>query len=65
MLSTTARKNMYGTTLRGMYPWLLEMKSIDLVTLCKHINEILFLLCAKKLFFLKYIETQKSFWRDS
>jgi len=45
-----------------MYPWLLEMKSIDLVTLCKYINEILFLMCAKKLFFWKYIETKKSFW---
>ena len=55
---------MYGTAFRGMYPWLLEMKSINLVTLCKHINEILFLMCAKKLFFWKYFETKKSFWRD-
>ena len=47
-----------------MYPWLLEIKSINLVTLCKYINEILFLMCAKKLFFGKYIETKKSFWRD-
>ncbi len=47
-----------------MYPWLLEMKSIRLVTLCKYNNEILFLMCAKNLFFLKYIETKKSFWRD-
>ena len=39
------------------------MKSIDLVTLCKHTNENLFLMCAKKLFFWKYIETKKSFWR--
>ena len=53
---------MYGTTFRGMYPWLLEIKSIDLVTLCKYINEILFLMCGKKLFFWKYIETKKSFW---
>jgi len=43
---------------------LLEKKSIDLVTLSKHNNEILFLMCAKKLFFWKYIETKKSFWRD-
>tara|TARA_B100000287_G_C20503290_1_gene730004 strand:- start:696 stop:806 length:111 start_codon:yes stop_codon:yes gene_type:complete len=28
ILTTTARKNMYGTALRGMYPWFLEMKSI-------------------------------------
>ena len=55
---------MYGTALRGMYPWLLEMKSINLVTLCKHSNEILFLMCGKNLFFWKYIETKKSFWRD-
>ena len=47
-----------------MYPWLFEMKSIDLVTLCKHTNEILFLMCARKLFFWKYIETKKSFCRD-
>ena len=47
-----------------MYPWLLEIKSIDLVTLCKHISEFLFLMCAKKLFFWKYIEIKKSFWRD-
>ncbi len=42
---------MYGTALRGMYPWLLEIKSINLITLCKHNNENLFLMCAKKLFF--------------
>ena len=47
-----------------MYPWLLEMKSIKLVTLCKYNNDILFLMCAKKLFSWKYIETKKSFWRD-
>jgi len=47
-----------------MYPWRLEMKSISLVTLCKYINGILFLMCAKKLFFWKYIEIKKSFWRD-
>ena len=47
-----------------MYPWLLEMKSINLVTLCKHNNEILFLMCAKKIIFRKYIETKKSFWKD-
>ncbi len=47
-----------------MYPWLLEIKSIDLVTLCKHVNEFLFLMCAKKLFFWKYIEIKKSFWRE-
>ena len=47
-----------------MYPWLLEIESIGLVTLCKYINEILFLMCAKKLFSWKYIETKKSFWRD-
>jgi len=47
-----------------MYPWLLEMKSICLVTLCKYINEILFLMCGIKLFFWKYIEIKKSFWRD-
>ena len=55
---------MYGTAFRGIYPWLLEIKSINLVTLCKYINEILLLMCAKKLFFWKYIETKKSFWRD-
>ena len=44
-----------------MYPWFLEIKSIKLVTLCKYINEILFLMCAKKIFFWKYIETKKSF----
>ena len=54
---------MYGTTLSGMYPRLLEMKSINLVTLCKYINEILFLMCAMKLFFWKYFEIKKSFWR--
>ena len=47
-----------------MYPWLFEMKSINLVTLCKYINVILFLMCAKKIIFWKYIETKKSFWRD-
>ena len=47
-----------------MYPWLLEMKSIDLVTFCKYTNEILFLMCPKKLFFWKYIETKKYFWKD-
>ena len=30
----------------------------------KYNNEILFLMCAKKLFSWKYIETKKSFWRD-
>ena len=55
---------MYGIALRGMYPCLLEIKSIGLVTLCKYNNEILFLMCAKKLFSWKYIETKKSFWRD-
>ena len=55
---------MYGTAFRGMYPWLLEMKSIELVTLCKYINGILFLMCVKKLFFWIYIEIKKSFWRD-
>ena len=54
---------MYGTALRGIYPWLLEIKSISLVTLCKYNNEILFLMCAIKLFFWKYFEIQKSFWR--
>ena len=54
---------MYGTALRGMYPWLLEIKSIDLITLCKHNNEILFLMCAIKLLFWKYFEIKKSFWR--
>jgi len=52
------------TTFRGMYPWLFEIESINLVTLCKYINENLFLMCAKKLFFWKYIETKKSFSRD-
>ncbi len=47
-----------------MYPWFLEIKSIKLVTLCKYINEILFLMCAKKIFFWKYIETKKYFWSD-
>jgi len=47
-----------------MYPWLFEIESINLVTLCKHINEILLLMCAIKLFFWKYFEIKKSFWRD-
>ena len=47
-----------------MYPWLLEIKSINLVTLCIFIIELLFLMCAKKLFFWKYFEIKKSFWRD-
>jgi len=55
---------MYGTTFSGMYPWLLEIKSINLVTLCKYINEILLLMCATKLIFSKYFEIKKSFWRD-
>ena len=40
-----------------------EWESINLVTLCKHNNEILFLMCAIKLFFWKYFEIKKSFWR--
>ena len=30
----------------------------------KHTNESLFLMCAKKIFFWKYIEIKKTFWRD-
>ena len=47
-----------------MYPWLLEIKSINLDTLCKHTNEFLLLMCAKKIIFWKYIEIKKSLWRD-
>ena len=54
---------MYGTAFKGMYPWLLEIKSINLVTLCKHNNEILFLMCAIELFFWKYFEIKKTFGR--
>ncbi|MDC3119201.1 hypothetical protein OA503_06030 [Prochlorococcus sp. AH-716-K03] len=38
MLRTTARKKMYGTALRGICPCLLEIKSIDLINLCKYIS---------------------------
>ena len=44
-----------------MYPWLLEIESIDLVTLCKYNNEFLFLMCAKKIFFRNILKQRNLF----